>query len=64
MALNMNKFTNKDVIYFCKNNSKIRSAMAYCHTFDEIKSVIDNLMILTEPQYAAVEAYWNRNLEK
>jgi len=38
--------------------------MAYCHTFDEIKSVIDNLMILTEPQYAAVEAYWNRNLEK
>jgi hypothetical protein len=62
--LNTQNFTDKDLIYICKNNNKIRSAMAYSNTFQEVASVVKSLMNVSEKQLQVIEKFWKRNDKK
>lgn len=59
--LNTQNLTDKDLIYLCKNNNKIRSAMASKNTFEQIASVVKSLMNVSDEQLQVIEKFWNRN---
>ena len=59
--LNTQNLTDKDLIYLCKNNNKIRSAMASKNTFKQVASVVSCLINVSDEQLEVIEEYWNRN---
>ncbi len=62
--LNTQNFTDKDLLYLCKNYNKIRSAMASRNTFQEVANVVKSLMNVSEKQLQVIEKYWKRNDKK
>ena len=53
--------TDKDIIYLCKNNPKIRKAMALKDEFSEIAKDVKKCMDISPERLKVIENYWNRN---
>ncbi len=62
--LNTQNLTDKEVIYFCKNNPRTRAAMASKNTFQEVATVVKSFMNVSEEQLQVIEKYWKRNDKK
>ena len=53
--------TDKDIIYLCKNNPKIRTAMALKDEFNEIANEVKKRMDISPERLKVIENFWNRN---
>jgi len=53
--------TDKDIIYLCKNNPKIRTAMALKDEFNEIANEVKKWMDISPERLKVIENFWNRN---
>lgn len=55
------KFPDKDIIYLCKANPKIRTTMALADKFSEVAKEVKKLMNISDQKLKVIENYWNRN---
>ena len=53
--------TDKDIIYLCKNNPKIRTAMALKDEFKEIANEVKKWLDISPERLKVIENFWNRN---
>ena len=54
-------FQNKDIVYLCKNNDKIRSVMATTDCDKKVISTVEKYIKLTQEQKKYVLKFFRRN---
>ena len=59
--INGSNFENKDIVYLCKNNPKIRSVMATANCDKKVINTIDKYIKLTQEQKKHVLKFFRRN---
>ena len=55
------KFSDKDIIYLCNANPKIRNAMASSDEFSKVEKEVKKWMDISPDRLEVIKYYWNRN---